>query len=474
MSTPFAGAAKSLFRRVSLLRPGPLLRSARTALPGAALILALASCVAAPVLAEDGLVRVASNARDVASGPVVHAMEWFGAWSAPPVPPQPVVEKGRLEKLKTLLIGEHEALPEDSTVRSIVTLTAGGNFLRVRLTNYYGTVPLEIGGASVAPGANPMKLAPGSLRRITFGGSPSVTIPPGASILSDPVAMTLGADAPVAISLYLPGKLPPVPSRHSPTTKPSVVVPGNAIGMTEIADVETRPWVFFISGVDVAGGSTHQSIAVLGDSLTDGGDGRWPFLLARRLEAAGIPTGVLNQGIAGNRIASDGGAIFPASGPPALSRFDRDVLGQSGVRHLIVFEGINDLGGSQDGDMTAAELISYYEQIIARAHENNIKVHFMTITPFLNAAYPGYGSPAKEKVRQDVNAWIRSDPRIDSVIDTARIVADPADPTRLNPVYDVGDHLHLNGDGQSAVADAIPLAPFDGGAQSNVVRSDGE
>lgn len=423
---------------------------------------ALVASAMAEAPAGDGDALV-THARLIEPGTAAAArqLSWVGAWSAPPVPPPRDGEAaGKLEKLKNYLTGETEALTANSTVRSTVTLTTGGNFVRIRLSNYYGTGPLEVGGASLAPGADPAALVPGTLRRVTFGGATGVSVPPGASIVSDAVPLSVGASAALTVSLYLTGKLPAVPSQHAQSTRASLIVPGNAIAMAEIGEARVTPEIYFLSGVDVAGGPATDAIAVLGDSLSDGGDGRWPALLARRLDDAGQPTGVLNQAIAGNRVTANADPQVPASGPGALSRFERDVIGQSGVRHLVVFEGINDIGAAREGTLAADDLISVYEQIIARAHEAGLRVHVATLTPSIGAAYAGYASPQKDRVRRAVNDWIRTSPLIDSVIDTARIVADPADPSRLNPAYDIGDHLHLNSDGQAAVAAAFDLGAF--------------
>lgn len=431
----------------------------------------IVSAMAEPPHGDDAGLVTHSRLVEPGQSSAGRRLNWVGSWSAPPVPPPVASEsRGRLEKLKDYLTGADDALVANATVRSTVTLTAGGNFVRIRLSNAFGTRPLEIGGASLAPGSNPFSLAPGSLRRVTFGGASNASVPPGATIISDPVALSVGAAATVTVSLYLTGQLPEAPSQHAHSTRPSLIVPGNAIAMDQIETARTVPLLYFLSGVDVAGGPAPGAIAVLGDSLTDGGDGRWPALLARRLEEAGLPMGVLNQAIAGNRIAANAPPAAPASGTGGLSRFDRDVIGQSGVRHLIVFEGINDLGASEDGQVTADDLISVYEQIVARAHEAGITVHIATLTPSMATVYRGYATPYKDRVRNEVNAWIRSDPRIDSVIDIARIMSDPKDPSRLNPAYDIGDHLHINGAGQEAIAAAFSLQDFSAPRETALAR----
>jgi lysophospholipase L1-like esterase len=394
---------------------------------------------------------------------------WVGSWSTavtgPATAPQPEVRF------------------QDQTLRQIVHLSIGGNSVRVKLSNEYGDQPLVIGEARVArrpDGATGSQIAAGTDRRLTFGGRSGFTIPAGSPALSDPVALPGPALGDLVISMYLPQRTPTA-TVHNTALQTNYVAAGNVTRARELtATTETTSW-YFLSGVSVTGAPKAGTVVTLGDSITDGSitavnaNHRWPDFLARRLQASSSlrQLGVLNKGIGGNRLLYDGNVLadtpIPGFGPlfgdSALARFDRDVAAQPGARYLIVLLGINDIG--QPGSVAPAseavtvdDLIYGYRQLIARAHERGLRVFGATMTPFQDAAIPGYYSQQNEAKRLAANRWIRTSGEWDGVIDFDRAVRDPNQPLRMLPAYDSGDHLHPNDAGMRAMADAIRLSLF--------------
>ena len=359
---------------------------------------------------------------------------------------------------------------DNQTVRQVVRTSIGGDRARVRFANTCGDVPLVIGAARLALRDAEERIDPDTDRVLTFSGSPAITIPPGALALSDPVALNVSALSELAVSTYFP----------EPTT--STTVHGFAFQTNYISDVgdftaeavmpveaTAQTWVF-LTGVDVTVTEPTGVVVALGDSITDGAfstpdtNQRWPDLLAERLvaDADQTPMAVLNAGIGGNRLLNNPAKDFEFAGPNALARFDRDVLAHPGVTHLIVFEGINDIGmpvlsGDPAESVTADQLITGLRQIAERAHEHGIVAYGATITPFAGAMF---FSEEGEAVRQAVNDWIRTGGVFDAVLDFDEVVRDPLRPTRLLPSYDAEDHLHINDAGFAAMADSIDLALF--------------
>jgi lysophospholipase L1-like esterase len=374
---------------------------------------------------------------------------------------------------------------ENQTLRQIVHVSVGGQTLRVRLSNEYGTQPLVVGEAHVArraAGAPPTEIIAGSDRKLTFGGRSSFAVPAGAPALSDPVALPVPALSDLAVSIYLPQRTP-ASTLHGSAFQSNYIVAGNATGAASLpSPTVTTSW-YFLSGVSVTGPPRAASIVALGDSITDGAittvdaNHRWPDFLARRLQADRDlrALGVLNKGIGGNRILHNGNTrpgtpvegIGPLFGDSALARFDRDVLAQPGARYMIVLLGINDIGhptsvAPPSEAVTVDEMIAGYRQLIARAHEGGLTAIGATMTPFENTTIPGYYNPDNEAKRLAVNQWIRTSGEWDAVIDFDRAVRDPAHPLSMLPQYDSGDHLHPNDAGMRAMADAIPLRLFRG------------
>lgn len=351
------------------------------------------------------------------------------------------------------------AVLANSTLRQFVHTTIGGKHLRVRFSNAYGTDPVTINSAHVALAAGTGSAGNGDInlatdQALTFRGAPSVVIPPGEVVLSDPFAFDLPAITNIAVSIYFGNISASTINGHPGSRTTSFIQSSNVVSAASLPSAsKTQHW-YIITGVDVLGDASSQALVVLGDSITDGrgsttdGNDRWPDDLASRLNAnaATARVSVVNMGIGGN-------GIYGGLGPAALKRFDRDVINQCGARWLIIFEGVNDIGGGTSGE----SLITAYQQLIAKARAHNFRVYGATITPFGGS---GYDSTAHEIARQTVNAWTRTNNLYDAVIDFDAVTRDLATPANLLPAYDSGDHLHLSPAGYHAMADAIDLNLF--------------
>ena len=362
----------------------------------------------------------------------------------------------------------------NQTLREIVHVSAGGARVRVVLANTFGTAPLTIGAAHIALRDQGAKIKSVSGRALTFGGRASVTIPAGAVMLSDAAAVTVPALSDVAIDLFLPEDLTKSASPltiHSGANQTNYLsAPGNHTGAPELpVSGMLRSWIFLAS-VEVAAPQPVGAIVAFGDSITDGtrstadANARWPDQLARRLAASkGNVRAVLNTGIAANRVLGEINApVFPfgfSAGVNALARFDRDVIAQTGAADLIVLEGINDLGLAGHNPLPSSEdLIAAHQQMIERAHAHNLKIFGATLLPFEGAAYWTQEGEAK---RQAFNAWLKKGTSYDALVDFDAVVRDPANPTKMLPRYDSGDHLHPNDAGYAAMGNAIDLQLFE-------------
>ena len=395
---------------------------------------------------------------------------WIATWAASPEPADPDPNKPLLSI-------------EDQTVRERVRVSIGGAQICIRLSNEYGSAPLLIGSATVAMPSDPASVRPGSIQTVTFGGRNAVTIPAGAPVLSDPVAFPVTSGAEISISLYFPKRVA-TPTLHALALKRAVVSQhGDHTRAEKIEAGTVSESLILVSAVLVPAQPSQRLVVAFGDSVTDGdgstvdADHNWPSDLIRRLGKTpeGSKLAVANAGIAGNRLLSDGfvgGAGFgPSFGVSALARFDRDALALPGVTHIVLLEGINDigfpgakLGGSYLADpadvRTPEDLIFAYRQLISRAHAHGVQLIGATISPFEYVDVPGYYSESKEAVRQAVNKWIRTSGSFDGVIDFDAVLRDPDHPTRLLPRFASQDHLHPNDVGYQAMADAIDLALF--------------
>jgi lysophospholipase L1-like esterase len=381
---------------------------------------------------------------------------WIGTWSASPMAADSVPDHGNSGF-------------SNQTVRQIAHVSIAGNRLRVRLSNAYGTAPLNIGTTHVALQRSGASIVSGSDRVLTFNGKLSITIPAGALVLSDPIDFEVPAFADLAVSIYFPGTTGPVTWHQLGVQTSYISTPGNFSTAPEMPVAATATSRFVLADVEVAAAKKMRAVVTLGDSITDGycstvdADHRWPDYLSLRLNTRNAKNGmaVLNQGISGNRLLHD------KFGPNALARYERDALTQSGVTHIIVLEGINDIGlpgafGLPPEEVSADEIIGGLHQLIERAHEKRLIIIGGTLTPFEGTTFPGYYTPAGELKRQAVNAWIRTKAEFDAVIDFDQAVHDPSHPTRLLPAYDCGDHLHPNDAGYKAMADSINLKLLQG------------
>jgi lysophospholipase L1-like esterase len=414
------------------------------------------------------------------------AAHWVGSWEAAPgdgiggfsgaFGAEAVPDSGHDDVFELL----------GGTFRVILTPHLGGGQVRVRLSNRFGTQPLSVNDATIALAGSGPALVPGSVRSLTVAGSSVFVIAAGQDLITDPVSLSVSPFQNLAVSLDVPAPLSQI-TEHLIGRQISYFASGAAgdqapavAGAAFSVQTTARP---FVAGVDVLAAGSVGAVVALGDSITDGYAGqpgvtlgnllgvredpsgvgansRWPDLLARRLIAANRPLSVLNAGISGNRVLYDGGygsaPIFAVYGPAALSRLQPDVLAQAGVSDAIVLEGINDIG--QPPNASAAQLIGGLTQLVARIHGAGVAVQLGTLTPF------SYATAAEELTRGQVNTWIRTQHLSDGIVDFDQAVRDPADPRRLLPAYDSGDHLHPSAAGYGAMADAIGLAALRGPA----------
>jgi lysophospholipase L1-like esterase len=338
-------------------------------------------------------------------------------------------------------------------------VTLGGSHLRARFSNAYGTNPVTINSVHVALAAGPGRAGNGNIdpatdKAVTFGGLPSATIAPRQELLCDPFDYDLPALTNLAVSIYFGDISATAINGHPGSRTTSLIQPGNAVSVASLPSaVKTAHW-YILTGIEVLADASSGAIVTLGDSLTDGRgsttdrNNRWPDELAKRLHTNAPTAGVavLNMGIGGN-------GVFGGLGPSALARFERDVLDQNGARWLILFEGVNDIGGGA----SAESLTNAYAHFVDKAHARNLRAYGATITPFGGHAYY---TPAHEAVRQAVNTWIRTSGKFDAVIDFDAVVRNPVTLTNLLSAYDTGDGLHLNPAGYQAMANSIDLTWF--------------
>lgn len=348
------------------------------------------------------------------------------------------------------------------TVRMIVRASIGGHRLRVKFANAFGAPPVEIGTAHVAIRDKDSQIVAGTDRPLLFNGKPEFSLGPGVALVSDPVDLTFAPLATLAVSVYFPVETGP-PNAHGTGLHTTYISNGDSTAQPAIANpLLTTASYYWLSSIDVAAPAKAATIVAFGDSITDGAqstvntDHSWPALLAARLaknrKTADI--GVSNQGIGGNRVLRD------ITGVSALGRFDRDVLAQSGVKWLMLLEGINDIGhGAVDPKemVTTEDIIGGYKQIIDAAHDHGIKVIGCTLTPYEGASY---SRPEGEAIREAVNNWIRTSHAFDAVVDFEAATRDSANPKRIRAEFDPGDHLHPNNAGYEAMANAIDLTIF--------------
>jgi lysophospholipase L1-like esterase len=382
------------------------------------------------------------------SGKAPEDDEWAATWGCAPAFP----------------IGQELA---NQTLRQFVRISVGGKRVRIRLSNETGTQPLVIGAAHLAlAGPEKGSIDPSSDHVLTFNGSPTITVPPGAPMLSDPLDFEVRPLTTLAVSLYI-----------TRDTGGSVIHPlggetaylsqsGDQSGATTIADATTVTERYFLTRIEVNSPNNAGTIVALGDSITDGrgstvdANRRWPDRLAERLHEQGQELGVVNAGIAGNRILHDLPELI--CGPSSLSRFDRDVLSVPTIKFVIVLQGVTDIGhpvanALPEQAVSSEQVIGGLKQLIARARARHLKIFGATLLPEEGDVLHNEEGEAKRKA---VNEWIRTSKAFDGVIDFEAAVRDPDHPARLRAEYDSGDHGHLNDAGYRAMADSIDLKLF--------------
>ena len=387
---------------------------------------------------------------------------WVASWTASPQPVWPATFPVPMGFPRQLW---------NQTLRQTARISIGGERMRIVLSNAYGDRPLVIGDARVALARSPASSVAGSDCAVTFDGLARTAIPPGAWALSDPLDWPVAPLASVLVSVFLP-EITPTATMHFDARQTAVIAAGNVVGQADMAADITITSRLFLSAMWVEATAAARAIAVLADSIADG-DGstpdanrRWPDVLAERLVAAGgAPVAVLNQGVSGGRLISDG------MGVSALARFDRDVLAQPGVDTLILMIGLNDIGwpggvlAPGEALPSARQLIGAYRQLIARARAHRLRVIGATLTPFEGALPDGpfayFHDAAKESLRSEINAWLRATVEVDALIDFDAVVRDPQRRSRLRPEFDSGDHLHLQDSGYAAMAAHVDLALLD-------------
>ncbi|SER74835.1 Lysophospholipase L1 [Pedococcus cremeus] len=376
--------------------------------------------------------------------PAAKDLRWVGTWSTAVTRP---------------VAGQALAGFRDTTIRQRVHVSLGGSPLRVRLTNVYGARPLRVGAVTVALARGRDGTAqPGTLTPVTFGRSTTTIVAAGTELASDPVALVVPPDSDLLITLHVPGRTGPA------TYHPAARATGWTASGDHTADPDaeafagrTTSW-WFLDGVDVES-TAAGAVAFVGDSITDGtgstpgANRRWTDFVADRVlsRPAAQRFGVLNAGIAGNRVLLDGGA--PGQGDRVPLRLDRDALTQTGVRTVVLFEGVNDIQQAPV-QQDPARIIAGLEQVAAQAHAAGLRVVGATIAPF-----EGWSqwTPQRDAVREQVNAWIRTTTVYDHVLDFDVVLRDPGRPQRLQPGFDSGDHLHPNDAAYAAMAASVDL-----------------
>jgi lysophospholipase L1-like esterase len=389
----------------------------------------------------------------------IGAESWITTWAASP--------QGRWNDELPAPFGIAEAL-ENQTVRRVARVSVGGQRVRIVLSNEFGSKPLVIGAGSVGLAGKDGAIE-GAVKPLTWSGQSSVTIPPGAPMISDPVDLPVEALGSLSVSIFLPRKAALSTVHWDGVQTAYISEAGDFTKEAAFKAQGTTKARLFLSAIAVDAKPDSQAIVFFGDSITDGNcstpdaNRRWPDVIAERLQKDGHKdVAVVNEAISGNRVLSDGMGIN------ALARFDDDVLDHPRVKTVVVMEGINDIGWPGEGAITPddkmrtkEEIVAGYQQLIDRAKAHDIRIIAATLTPFTDTfkglPTEGYYTPEKEKIRQAVNEWIRTSKAFDGVIDFDKTVEDPSKPGYINPAYDCGDHLHPNDAGYKVMGESVDL-----------------
>lgn len=374
--------------------------------------------------------------------------EWVGTWSTA----QQLTETGNMPPEPGL---------SGNTIRQIMRVSVGGDELRFRISNAFGTEPVSVTSIHIAKSEGESRIDMKSDLALTFGDSASVFLEAGESAISDPFKFELEPSSNLAITMHIESIGEEV-TGHPGSRTTSYLVTGNRVVDSVFTDAATTNHWYLIDAIDVLAPKHYAAIVTLGNSITDGrGSGtnkqnRWPDELSRQLLAHEKTDhiAVLNQGIGGNCV------LRPCLGPAAVDRFERDVINQTGVKWLIILEGINDIGGIQNAEQAKAVvsgLKKAYSEMTEKAQQEGIKVYAATLMPFGESFYD---DPIREKARQEINDWIRNCNSFDAIIDLDQALGDPENPTKLLPKADTGDHLHPNETGHRLIAEEIDLSLF--------------
>ncbi|MGB8946155.1 MAG: SGNH/GDSL hydrolase family protein [Streptomyces sp.] len=383
---------------------------------------------------------------------------WVGSWAASPAAAEPNTHRNGFA---------------GRSIRNVVHTSVGGDATRITLSNLYGQQPLSITHASiaVAAGSNNPAATPDTLRRLNFNGNTSVVIPAGQQVMSDAVRLRVPHDTDLLVTTYSPTPSGPV-TFHPHARQVSYVAQGdrtedlNGAAYTQ----QSTSWRY-LSAVDVLSNESNGTVVVFGDSLTDGisstmgANARWTDGLATRLRTeSGAPRyGVVNEGISGNRILSDGNGT-PADNPSGLTRFDRDVLDRSGVKAVVIALGVNDILRNPHQN-NPDRIVEGLRELTRQAHTRGLRVVGATLMPF--GGHRGY-EPSLENVRQAVNEQIRDGKVFDEFVDFDRALRDPYDPRKLRGAYDSGDHLHPSDLGYRKMAETFNVTNLRGSAAAEL------
>ncbi|MFJ1974679.1 SGNH/GDSL hydrolase family protein [Streptomyces sp. NPDC087903] len=441
-------------------------------------IVALSAAIYVSVAADDGTggnthTLAGARAPHNSAAPVSTGV-WVGAWSASPVGAEPGTETDGMA---------------GRSVRNVVHASVGGTSARITLSNLYGRSQLTISHASiaVAAGTGTAAATTDTMRRLTFGGSPTVVVPAGRQVLSDVVTVRIPSGTDVLVTTYSPVPSGPV-TYHPHARQTSYVAAGDRTeDVTATAYTEQSEYWRYLTALDVLSDESDGTVVVLGDSLTDGitstenANRRWTDVLSQRLRTA-VESGrdvprysVVNQGISGNQVLADSSGLVHAGVRPAtdspvavnesgLGRFSRDVLGRTNVRAVVIDLGVNDILRNPrlaDPD----KVLDGLRTLVGQAHARGLRVVGATLMPF--HGHRGY-TPARESVRQRINAEIRAGRVYDAVVDFDQALRDPYDPRRLRSDYDSGDHLHPSDKGYRRMAEEFDLDDLKGTAPAKL------
>ena len=353
---------------------------------------------------------------------------------------------------------------QDQSIRHVMRVSAGGDKVRVRVSNLFGTAPVTLGGVHIARSTGGASIDVTTDTLLRFDGQQTVTVPARQETWSDEVDFPLPSQADVAVTVYVP-QTTPAATVHSQGQQTQSIAAGKILGGETFTPTETSQSYFWVTGIDARSARTRGVIVAFGDSITDGAAStvdaarRYPDFLARRVAADPALKGfsVVNHGIGGNRVLQD------VIGPRGVERFQRDVLGTAGVTHAIILLGINDIGFggyAPTQAVTADAITAGLQSLVDQAKARDVKVFLGTLLP-IKGTFPQYDTPENEAKRQAVNAWIRANTAgAQGIVDFEATTRDPANPLQLRPAYDSGDHIHPNDAGYEAMAQAVDLAWF--------------